>query len=299
MDEILTDFVKQAADDLQQFSSFQQEVEGLECDYDGIRRLVQIGIQLHKDLVEQSKERMFSVGEGTILDGLPYVAASVRQQLVLHHFHLAFNSKATPEDVLREAKGEFTAFLELIRELDEAGANTRKLFQIALTKPELSMYLLWQGWMKRFEVVKKKANEFKKLIGSHRNLTSSYRELTSGIRKAIEAEYEETVRLLNAVKEPTHLKEWKPEYSAPGGNLSKNLQWRPILKRLEEELAQIYKPVRHWEKPGGLPGEAISGKVYETLNKILHYCYPSIWSLNSVMTGRIKSRCHQSPSPTS
>ena len=109
MDDILSDFVKQAADELQQFTSFQQAVEGLECDYDGIRRLGEISLQLHKELVEQSKERLFTVGERTILDGLPYVAASVRQQLVLYHFRRGFNSKTTAEDVLQEVTQEFTA----------------------------------------------------------------------------------------------------------------------------------------------------------------------------------------------
>ena len=80
---LLTDFAKDAFNDLQQFTAFHEEVEGLECDYDGIRRLGQISLQLHKDLVERSNERLFTVGERTILDGLPYVAASVRQQLVL------------------------------------------------------------------------------------------------------------------------------------------------------------------------------------------------------------------------
>ncbi len=303
MDEILIGFVKQSANDLQQFATFHSAVEALQCDHRGIRHLVEISLKIHDNFAGESKKRIFTVGKGTFLDGLPYVAASVRQQLVLYHFYRGFKSKTTPEDVLQEVTQEFAAFLELIRELDEAGADTPKLFQIALTKPEISMHLAWQSWLKRFAVVKRKATEFKRRVSSHSTRVTTYKELSDGIHSAVMTEYAGTLRGLNAVIKPPHLKEWQDLYRAPGGSLRKNSEvWLPILKDLEQHLALIYKSGRHWERPGGLPGTSETvkpGIIYTTINQLLHYCYPGVWDLDAKTTASMKSRCQRVPSHTS
>ncbi len=284
---------KQAVyDDYLLHKAFQQEIERVDCSSVGFERLHDITKTLHRELnkgIEEGFELAKSVFASDVLKDPRFLFSYVAG--ALYRCHLGAQ---TGEEFRSGIFTELDGFLDLLVDLINHHANTRRIFFVALLNPEVSMQGIWQAWEAKYDLVVRRVQHLKKTLRSHRNRIRSYSEVSDDLKAAVEKEYETILERLDSVAAKDWLKDKQLQYGSPGGHPRKQHKvWLPVLRDLEKELVGKYVSQRYWEMPGGFPQKATPGAVYETMNKILHYCHPGIWDLDANATASIKSRCQR------
>ena len=294
LEPTLKSFLDHILKEQTRYLAVRDEVSGLSCSSKGISRLGKIAVDLQKELPSTVKDHLMTIAKMNA-QGVEGLIGFVHQRLTLYYCQ----PPATLNEIKKKSVKELKEFRSFLQDLgDPEGKNGEidiaKVFQIALVKPEISCHLVWETWERKYQLVVDQAKTFKKSCLSHRNRISSYTELSGATQAQIEGEYRSTFELLDSVIADPFLKEWRRKYAKRGEYAKKSSVWLPILKELQKELAPCFKSKRIWEKPKVIPG-----KVYDTITKILHFCYPDIWDLNPNTTATIKSRCQQLPSQSS
>jgi hypothetical protein len=158
---------------------------------------------------------------------------------------------------------------------------------------DISDQAIWRNWNANYLLVSERAKKLKSTCSSHCSRVGSYRELGEALSKRIDDRYQAIFKLLDWVIEPPFAKQAQTEFGS-GKNVSarKNTLWTDLMLQVATELQPFFKPKRKWDYPGGIPQEAVPYEVYKSVNGILHYSYPHIWTLDKKTTNSIKVRCH-------
>jgi hypothetical protein len=274
--------------------------------FDNVQVLHKLGIDLLQMLTDETKRTTDIIALAAHWQNLSNSAGEpvlpreildhISVQLLLYHLGDSTDPGALKKiAVANPATGryqlEMRNFISLIQELWNHNVDPTRIFAMTITDRRVRMAWYWQDWMGIYDLLRKKAIQYKNRYILLRNANQGL--LSPRARKVLVDECKLLCEFCDNVVNAELVKKDDAIYRYNCALRSNSQAWNLLLKNLEKSLSASFSPKRFWQYPGGRKQTATAARVYETINLILHFCYPSIWSFNPSITAAIKSRCHR------
>jgi len=180
-------------------------------------------------------------------------------------------------------------FQSLVKKLHEKGIGLIELFETVLANPQIPLLWYRDQLLTAHDLLRKKAINLRR---EYISLESKARRLLkNGNAQLVIGECQKKSQTLSKMINDETMDKFEKAYrnrSRIGKSSSK--VWDSNLRAVTSILSEHFKSDKRWERPGGLPGPAISNEVWQVAAQILGLCYPTIWSTDASAVARLKSR---------
>jgi hypothetical protein len=294
---------------LQKKAQFNERIQALgRPSIENVKVLCQLGNELLEDLehseqrsaeiqiLAQHWQRLADEAHGLVFPR--EILDHISIQLLLYHLrdsiidNASDLKKAIAADPARQQyEAEMRDFTSLVGDLWDHKVNVTRVFALTISDNQIRMVQHWHDWMDIHHLLRKTAISYKRRYVSLKNESSCL--LANEAKTVLIDECNRVCQLCDNLTNAELVKRYDEVYRHNQPLRSNSQVWNPLLNELEKLLSASFQPKRNWYSPGGFKQTATASRVYQVINLILHFCYPSIWSYEPCTTAAIKSRCHR------